>query len=64
MSSLTSFSGSQRSPAYGASKAAVRHLGEGLRDSPGRSGIIISVICPVSFGPRSNAGIRPQMPFR
>jgi short-subunit dehydrogenase len=47
MSSLTSFSGSQRSPAYGASKAAVRYLGEGLRDSPGRSGIIISVICPV-----------------
>ena len=46
MSSLAGFRGLPGAPAYGASKAAVRSLGEGLRGLCGRDGICISVICP------------------
>jgi short-subunit dehydrogenase len=63
MSSLTSFSGSRRSPAYGASKAAVRYLGEGLRASHARSGVIVSVICPGFVTTPMNAGIRSRVPL-
>jgi len=46
MSSLASFRGLPGTPAYSASKAAVRSWGEGLRARHARDGVAISVICP------------------
>lgn len=46
MSSLAAFRGLPSSPAYCASKAAVKSWGEGLRARFARDGIRISVICP------------------
>lgn len=46
MSSLSAFRGMPSSPAYCASKAAVRSLGEGLRGWAYRHGVEVSVICP------------------
>lgn len=46
MSSLASFRGFARSPAYCASKAAVRLYGEGLRADLVKHGIRVNVICP------------------
>lgn len=46
MSSLAGFRGLPGAPAYGASKAAVRSLGEGLRGLCTCHGIRVSVICP------------------
>lgn len=46
MSSLASFKGFRGKSAYCASKAAVRILGEGLRESYASQGIKISVLCP------------------
>jgi short-subunit dehydrogenase len=46
MSSLASFKGFRGKGAYCGSKAAVRILGEGLRESYAAKGIKISVICP------------------
>jgi short-subunit dehydrogenase len=46
MSSLASFRGLPGTPAYAASKAAVRIWGEGLRPRLGGQGIKVSVICP------------------
>ncbi len=46
MSSLAGFRGFPSAPAYGASKAAVRVWGEGLRGRLARQGISVSVICP------------------
>lgn len=46
MSSLASFRAFRDSPAYCASKAAVRFYGAGLRHAPTNKGIGISVICP------------------
>ncbi len=46
MSSLAGFRGQPSTPAYCASKAAVRVWGEGLRGRLGRQGIVVSVICP------------------
>ena len=46
MSSLASFKGFRFKGAYCGSKAAVRVLGEGLRESYASKGIKISVICP------------------
>ena len=48
MSSIVSFYGSPNSPAYCSSKAAVRLLGEALRARLARSGIVVSVICPLA----------------
>jgi short-subunit dehydrogenase len=63
MSSLASFRGSSASLAYGASKAAVRLLGEGLRDRLAPGGIIVSVICPGFVRTPMNVGIRPRLPL-
>ncbi|CAA7622031.1 Uncharacterized oxidoreductase MXAN_5909 [Candidatus Terasakiella magnetica] len=46
MSSLAAFRGFPGAPAYGASKAAVRLWGEGLRGLVADDGIRVSVICP------------------
>jgi NAD(P)-dependent dehydrogenase (short-subunit alcohol dehydrogenase family) len=46
MSSLAGFRGLPGAPAYGASKACVRSLGEGLRGLCARHGIRVNVICP------------------
>lgn len=46
VSSLAGFRGLPSSPAYSASKAAVRVFGEGLRGNLARLGIEVSVICP------------------
>jgi NAD(P)-dependent dehydrogenase (short-subunit alcohol dehydrogenase family) len=45
-SSLAGFRGLPGAPAYGASKACVRSLGEGLRGLCARHGIRVNVICP------------------
>lgn len=46
MSSLAGFRGLPGAPAYSASKACVRSLGEGLRGLCARHGISVNVICP------------------
>lgn len=46
VSSLAGFRGMPSSPAYCASKAAVRSYGEALRGWAGRHGVQVSVICP------------------
>ena len=46
MSSLAGFRGLPSSPAYSASKAAVRVYGEGLRGSLAKIGIKVNNICP------------------
>ncbi|MDD3030060.1 MAG: SDR family NAD(P)-dependent oxidoreductase [Alphaproteobacteria bacterium] len=46
MSSLAGFRGFAGAPAYGASKAAVRVYGEGLRAEMAAYGVDINVICP------------------
>ena len=63
MSSLASFAGASTAPAYCASKAAVRVLGEGLRGRLLPSGIIVSVICPGFVVTPMTAGNRFPMPL-
>jgi short-subunit dehydrogenase len=63
MSSLASFSGAPNAPAYCASKAAVRVLGEGLRGRLLPSGIIVSVICPGFVATPMTAHNRFPMPL-
>lgn len=46
MSSLAGFRGLPSAPAYGASKAAVRSWGEGLRGQLAPRNIAVNVICP------------------
>jgi short-subunit dehydrogenase len=46
MASLAAFRGFPGAPAYCASKAAVKVLGEGLRGDLGERGIAVNVICP------------------
>ena len=46
MASLAGFRGLSGAPSYGASKAAVRIYGEGLRGALARHGIEVNVICP------------------
>lgn len=63
MSSLAGFRGLPGAPAYGASKAAVRSWGEGLRGSLARHDIKVSVICPgFVVSPMTDANPYP-MPF-
>lgn len=63
MSSLAGFRGLPGAPAYGASKAAVRSWGEGLRGNLARHGIKVSVICPgFVVSPMTAANPYP-MPF-
>jgi short-subunit dehydrogenase len=46
ISSLAGFRGLPSSPAYSASKAAVRVYGEGLRGNLAEFGIKVNVVCP------------------
>ena len=63
MSSLASFRGLPGAPAYGASKAAVRVLGEALRGDYMPSGVSVSVICPGFVVTPMTARNRFKMPF-
>ncbi|HEX9809950.1 MAG TPA: SDR family NAD(P)-dependent oxidoreductase [Alphaproteobacteria bacterium] len=63
MSSLAGFRGLPGAPAYAASKAAVRSLGEGLRGIAGRAGIRVSVICPGFVKTPLTASNPYPMPF-
>jgi len=63
MSSLAAFRGLPTSPAYCASKAAVRAWGEGLRARYARDGVRISVICPGFVESRMTAGNPFPMPL-
>ncbi|MDX1736407.1 MAG: SDR family NAD(P)-dependent oxidoreductase [Halioglobus sp.] len=60
MSSVMGYVGTARSPAYSASKAAVKHYGQALRGAFRDMGIGISVICP---GYVASAMITRKMPF-
>jgi len=63
MSSLAGFRGLPGAPAYGASKAAVRVLGEALRGDYRPSGVTVSVICPGFVTTPMTARNRFRMPF-
>jgi len=63
VSSLAGFVGLPRSAAYGASKAALRVWGEGLRFVVKRRGIGVSVICPGFVISRMTAANPFPMPF-
>ncbi len=63
VSSLTGFYGLSSTPAYSASKAAVRTLGEGLRGRYAGKGIGISVICPGHVRSRMSADNKFPMLF-
>jgi NAD(P)-dependent dehydrogenase (short-subunit alcohol dehydrogenase family) len=63
MSSLAGFRGLPGAPAYGASKACVRSLGEGLRGLCARYEIRVNVICP-GFVESPMTAVNPYpMPF-
>jgi short-subunit dehydrogenase len=63
MSSLAAFRGFPGAPAYCASKAAVRVLGEALRGALHADGIGVSVICPGYVESRMTAANRFPMPM-
>ena len=63
VSSLAGFRGVGGAPAYGASKAAVRVWGEGLRSVLARDGIGVSVVCPGFVVSRMTDANRFHMPF-
>jgi len=63
VSSLAGFRGMPGAPAYGASKAAVRSLGEGLRGRLARDGLEVAVVCPGFVTSRMTANNRFPMPF-
>lgn len=63
VSSLASFRGFPGTPAYAASKAAVRVWGEGLRERYAPKGIKISVICPGFVESRMTANNPFRMPL-
>ncbi len=63
MSSLAGFLGLGAAPAYCASKAAVRVLGEGLHNRLAADGIGVSVICPGFVKSRITAQNRFAMPL-
>ena len=63
VSSLASFRGFPGTPAYAASKAAVRVWGEGLRGRYAPKGIKVSVICPGFVESRMTANNPFPMPF-
>ncbi|GAB5451941.1 MAG: SDR family NAD(P)-dependent oxidoreductase [Halioglobus sp.] len=60
MASVMGYIGTARSPAYSASKAAVKHYGQALRGAVRGMGIGVSVICP---GYVSSGMIKNDMPF-
>lgn len=63
ISSLAGFRGLGGAPAYGASKAAVRVWGEGLRPVLARDGIGVSVVCPGFVVSRMTDVNKFHMPF-
>jgi short-subunit dehydrogenase len=63
ISSLAGFIGLPGAPAYGASKAAVRSYGEGLRGWLAGEGIRVSVVCPGFVESRITAQNTFPMPF-
>jgi short-subunit dehydrogenase len=63
VSSLASFQGFPGTPAYAASKAAVRVWGEGLRGRYAAKGIKVSVICPGFVESRMTANNPFPMPL-
>jgi short-subunit dehydrogenase len=63
VSSVAAFRGLPGSPAYAASKAAVKSYGEGLRGRLAEDGVRVSVICPGFFDSRMTAVNRFPMPF-
>ncbi|MBI2236207.1 MAG: SDR family NAD(P)-dependent oxidoreductase [Magnetospirillum sp.] len=63
VSSVAGFRGIAPAPAYGASKAAVRVWGEGLRGELRQEGISVSVVCP-GFVETPMTDVNPfPMPF-
>jgi len=63
MSSLAGFRGLPTAPAYSASKAAVKSLGEAWRGQLAADGIGVSVICPGFVTTRMTARNNFAMPF-
>lgn len=63
MSSLASFRGLPGAPAYCASKAAVRVMGEAMRGDLAARGVAVNVICPGFVRSRMTAVNRFPMPF-
>ena len=63
VSSLAGFRGLPTAPAYGASKAAIRSYGEGLRGRLASDGIQVNVICPGFVSSRITDTNTFQMPF-
>jgi short-subunit dehydrogenase len=63
VSSLAGFLPLPSAPAYGASKAAVRHFGEAFRISASQRGVAVSVICPGFVYSRMTAANPFLMPF-
>jgi NADP-dependent 3-hydroxy acid dehydrogenase YdfG len=63
MSSLAAFRNVGGAPAYGASKAAVRLWGEGLRQTLAPHNVRVSVICPGFVRSRITDHNRFRMPF-
>ena len=63
VSSLAGFRGMPGAVAYGASKAAVRSFGEGLRGRYAAEGVRISVVCPGFVESRMTADNAFPMPF-
>lgn len=63
MASLASFRGFGRSPAYGASKAAVRVWGEGLRLRVAKDHVGVTVLCPGFVKSRMTEPNTFKMPF-
>ncbi len=63
VSSLAAYRGLPVGPLYGASKAAIKAWGEGLRVAHAREGIRISVICPGFIETPMTAANRFPMPF-
>lgn len=61
--SLAAYRGLPMGVPYGASKAAVKAYGEGLRAAVARYGIAVSVICPGFVESRMTAKNRFKMPF-
>ncbi|MDP6344728.1 MAG: SDR family NAD(P)-dependent oxidoreductase [Alphaproteobacteria bacterium] len=64
ISSLAGYRGMPGAVAYGASKAAVRSLGEGLRGRLAASGIAVSVVTPGFVESRITASNTFPMPFQ
>jgi len=63
MSSVMGYAGMARSPAYSASKAAVKHYGQALRGTFRAMGIGVSVICPGYVTTELTRGNTSPMPF-